>query len=109
MRGCQAAWYPGPWCPGRIEKLVWLQFSPKLPRPGWLVVRSRFLPRWLGYWLLLEGIAWIVMSVIWYLVPDYTDALFRYFQPAFLAELAAMFWLLFVGAKQPRYIAVATT
>jgi hypothetical protein len=25
---------------------------------GWLVVISRFLPRWLGYWLLLDGIAW---------------------------------------------------
>lgn len=69
---------------------------------GSLVVNSRFLPRWLGYWLLLDGIAWVVLSVTWFLAPDSTDALFRYFQPAFLAELAAMLWLLIAGAKEHR-------
>jgi len=67
---------------------------------GWLVVRSRFLPRWLGYWLLLDGIAWVIVGMTWFLAPDYTDALFRYFQPVFLAELVAMLWLLIVGAKE---------
>ncbi len=76
---------------------------------GWLVVRSRFLPPWLGYWLLLDGVAWMVMGVTWCLAPDYTDPLFRYFQPLFLAELAAMLWLLIVGAKEPRPIAAITT
>jgi hypothetical protein len=37
---------------------------------GWLVVRSRFIPRWLGYWLLLEGFAWITISVSFLLAPD---------------------------------------
>jgi hypothetical protein len=68
---------------------------------GWLVVRSRFLPRWLGYWLLLDGLAWVVVAITWFLAPDYSDALFRYFQPVFLAELAAMLWLLMMGAKEP--------
>lgn len=67
---------------------------------GWLVVRSRFLPNWLGYWLLLDGIAWIAVGVTWFFAPDSTDAMFRYFQPVFLAELAAMLWLLIVGAKE---------
>jgi len=67
---------------------------------GWLVVRSRFLPRWLGIWLLLDGIAWVVVGVTWFFDPDATDALFRYFQPVFLAELAAMLWLLIVGARE---------
>ena len=74
---------------------------------GWLVVRSRFLPRWLGYWLLVDGVAWVVVGVTWFLAPDHSDALFRYFQPAFFAELAAMLWLLIVGAKeQPRVAAM---
>jgi hypothetical protein len=30
---------------------------------GWLVARSRFLPRWLGYWLLLDSICWVVLAV----------------------------------------------
>lgn len=67
---------------------------------GWLVVRSRFLPRWLGYWLLLDGVAWVVVGVIWFFVPDFTDTLFRYLQPVFFAELAAMLWLLIVGATE---------
>jgi hypothetical protein len=74
---------------------------------GWLVVRSRFLPRWLGYWLLLDGIAWVVLSTIWFLAPNHTDALFRYFQPVFMAELAAMLWLLIMGAKEPSLAAPA--
>lgn len=76
---------------------------------GWLVVSSRFLPRWLGYWLLLDGIAWVVLSMTWFLAPDYTDALFRYFQPVFMAELAAMLWLLIMGAKEPLPTAPANT
>lgn len=75
---------------------------------GSLVLRSRFLPRWLGYWLVLDGIAWMVVSVAWFLAPDYSDALFRYLQPVFLAELAAMLWLLIVGAKERRPVAVMT-
>jgi len=72
---------------------------------GWLVVQSRFLPRWLGYWLLLDGIAWVTLGITWFLAPDFTDALFRYLQPVFMAELAAMLWLLIVGAKEHSRIA----
>lgn len=76
---------------------------------GWLVVRSRFLPRWLGYWLLIDGAAWLVLSTTWFLAPNRTDALFRYSQPMFMAELAAMLWLLIVGAREPPLIAPANT
>jgi Domain of unknown function (DUF4386) len=67
---------------------------------GWLVMRSRFLPRWLGYWLLLDGMCWVVFAVTDLFAAAYSDMLFRIFQPAFLAELAAMLWLLIVGAKE---------
>ncbi len=67
---------------------------------GWLVVRSRFLPRWLGYWLLLDGLAWVAVGITWFLAPDYTDAMFRYLQPMFFAEIVAMLWLLIAGAKE---------
>lgn len=67
---------------------------------GWLVVRSRFLPRWLGYWLLLDGLAWVIVGITWFLARDYSGVLFRYFQPVFLAEPAAMLWLLIMGAKE---------
>lgn len=67
---------------------------------GWLVVRSRFLPRWLGYWLLLDGICWVVFAVTDLFAPAYSNVLFRAFQPAFLAELGIMLWLLIFGAKE---------
>ena len=75
---------------------------------GALVVRSRFLPRWLGYWLLLDGIAWVVVGVVWFLAPDHADSLFRYLQPLFFGELAAMLWLLIMGAKEQQFVAAAT-
>jgi hypothetical protein len=76
---------------------------------GWLVVQSRFLPRWLGFWLLLDGIAWAVLGITWFLAPDSTDTLFRYFQPVFMAELVAMLWLLIMGAKDQPLVASVPT
>ena len=67
-------------------------------------MRSRFLPRWLGYWLLLDGIAWFAVGVTWFFSPDLTDTLFRYLQPVFFAEIVAMLWLLIVGAKQRQQV-----
>jgi hypothetical protein len=75
---------------------------------GDLVVRSGFLPRWLGYWLLLDGVAWVVVGITWFLAPDSSAALFRYLQPVFMAELAAVLWLLIMGAKEHPLIASAT-
>jgi len=76
---------------------------------GSLVVSSRFLPRWLGYWLVLAGMAWIVVSLAWFLAPNYTNTLFRYFQPLFVAELAAMLWLLIRGAKERQPVVPVAT
>lgn len=70
---------------------------------GWLVVRSRFLPPWLGYWLLLDGIAWTAVGASWFFSPDSSSAMFHYFQPVFFAEIAAMLWLLILGAKEPAF------
>ena len=72
---------------------------------GWLVVRSRFLPRWLGYWLLLDGVAWFAVGVTWFFSPDTADAFFRYLQPVFFAEIVAMLWLLIAGAKERERVA----
>ena len=67
---------------------------------GWLVIMSRFLPRWLGYWLLLDGIAWCAVGMTWFFSPDSANAMFHYLQPVFFAEIVAMLWLLIAGAKE---------
>lgn len=63
-----------------------------------LVYRSGFLPRFLGVWLAVNGIAYVMLSVTGLLVPESQDALFLYAQPAFLGEIALMLWLLIKGA-----------
>jgi hypothetical protein len=66
---------------------------------GMLVVRSGFLPRFLGFWLIAEGFAWPVLSLTGLFAPQYQDKVFTFAQPLFFAEIAIMFWLLVIGAK----------
>jgi Domain of unknown function (DUF4386) len=66
-----------------------------------LVHRSRFLPRFLGVWLALGGFAWLILSFVAILAPEYQDKLFAIFQPAFFGEIALTFWLVVKGAKPP--------
>lgn len=66
-----------------------------------LVYRSRFLPRFLGVWLVINGIAYVVMSFVGELVPQYQNKVFLFSQPALFAEVAFMLWLVIRGAKPP--------
>jgi hypothetical protein len=68
---------------------------------GLLVYRSRFLPRFLGVWLVLAGFAWVILSLTGILLPQYADKVNTYSQPAILGEIAFMLWLLIKGAKPP--------
>ena len=45
-----------------------------------LVYRSRFLPRFLGVWLMINGIAYLIMSVSGVLEPQYQGKEFAIFQ-----------------------------
>ena len=64
-----------------------------------LVYRSRFLPRFLGVWLTLAGFAWVILSLVSVLAPEYQSKLYTYSQPAIVGEIAFMLWLLIKGAK----------
>ena len=64
-----------------------------------LVYKSRFLPRFLGIWLALGGLGWVVLSLTGVLLPQYYDKVFTYCQPASFGEVALMLWLLIRGAK----------
>jgi hypothetical protein len=63
-----------------------------------LVYRSGFLPRFLGVWLIINGLAYVIMSLTGFLLPQYQETVFRLGQPAFLGEIALMLWLLIKGA-----------
>lgn len=64
-----------------------------------LVYRSRFLPRWLGAWLAINGVAYVILCLTGELWPQYQSAVFNYGQPAFFGEVALMLWLVIKGGR----------
>jgi hypothetical protein len=64
-----------------------------------LVYKSRFLTRFLGVWLALAGLAWVVLSLTGILFPQYQGEVNTYLQPAIVGEIVFMFWLLIKGAR----------
>ncbi len=66
---------------------------------GILVFRSRFLPRILGVWLILNSLPYLATSVTGLLSPQYEATVWNIGFPLTLGELAIMLWLLIKGAK----------
>jgi len=64
-----------------------------------LAYRSRFLPRFLGVWLIINGFAYLTMSVTGLLLPQYEVTVSNIAFPALLGEMAFMLWLVIKGAK----------
>jgi len=66
---------------------------------AFLVIRSGFLPRFLGVWLIINGFAYVITSFTGLLLPQYENMVSNITFPALLGELAFMLWLLIRGAK----------
>ena len=66
---------------------------------GLLVMRSGFLPRILGVWLIINGFAYLTISFTGLLLPQYQKMVSSIAFPALLGEVAIMLWLLIKGAK----------
>jgi len=64
-----------------------------------LTYRSRFLPRFLGVWLIINGFAYLIISFTGLLLPQYEDMVSNIVFPALLGEMAFMLWLVIKGAK----------
>jgi Domain of unknown function (DUF4386) len=75
-----------------------------------LVYRSRFLPRFLGVWLVINGLAYVVLCLTGELFPQYNNKAFMMSQPALFGELAFMLWLVVKGSKpQPQNTAALSS
>ncbi len=73
-----------------------------------LVMRSGFLPRILGVLLIVNGLAYVAISLTGLLVPAYANVVSLVALPALFGELWIMLWLLIKGAKvQPLAVATA--
>jgi hypothetical protein len=74
---------------------------------GVLVMRSGFLPKVLGVWLLINGFAYVLHSFTGLLAPQYANMLWNVAFPALFGELAIMLWLLIKGARVRPAVATA--
>ena len=70
---------------------------------GYLVYKSTYLPRWLGFLLMFGGLGWLTFAV-----PSLARALQPYnFGPGILAEGVLTLWLLIAGVNEQRWNAMA--
>jgi hypothetical protein len=76
-----------------------LFFSAWLFPLGWLVWRSGFLPRLLGWLLLLDGVAVLVWFLQVLLAPGHPAISYPAWAVGFVAELALALWLLVKGVR----------
>lgn len=64
-----------------------------------LVYQSRFMPRFLGVWLIINGLALVALCLAGLLLPQFKDTVYKIALPAMFGEFALMLWLLIKGAK----------
>jgi hypothetical protein len=71
---------------------------------GYLILRSRYLPRILGIFLVLGCLGYCVDVFGTILVPGYSDSALSSYAtlPAAVGEIGTALWLLVVGARVPR-------
>lgn len=72
-------------------------FSAWLFPLGWLVLRSGFLPRFLGWLLLLDGVAVLVWFLQAFLAPGYPAISYPSWVVGFIAEVGFALWLVVKG------------
>jgi hypothetical protein len=72
---------------------------------GYLVYKSGFIPRILGIFLILNGIAYVIHCFTHLLLPNYQALVFQIATPIWtLGEISIMLWLLIKGVKETKQI-----
>lgn len=66
---------------------------------GWLVIKSRSMPRFIGIWLIVNGAAYVATFLIGFLLPASLNMTNTIMVPLLMGEVVFMFWLLIMGIK----------
>ena len=66
---------------------------------GILVIRSEFIPKPIGFLLLVAGFAYLTSAATAILLPDYRQMVSRVMMPLYFGEIPIIFWLLIVGVR----------
>lgn len=89
-----------------INQLITVHWGLWLLPMGWLVYKSRFIPRLLGVLLCINGMGYMISSITFILVPDRMDEVTKIVYPTyFIGELPLILWLLIKGVKN-KYAAI---
>ena len=71
---------------------------------GYLIFKSRYLPKTLGVLLEMAGLGYVVNSLAIFTAPVIANLLFPWILvPAFFAEVGLCLWLIFFGVKLPKW------
>jgi hypothetical protein len=76
---------------------------------GWLVIRSGFIPRFLGVFLWIAGSGYVIDATTSILLPQFTDLLSPVLMGMILLEAPIIFWLLIWGAREKTVVAEASS
>ena len=68
---------------------------------GLLAYRSRFIPRFIGVWLVINCFAYLAMSITGILLPAYQQTVGMVVFPFTFGELVLILWLIVKGATPP--------
>jgi hypothetical protein len=68
---------------------------------GLLVIRSRFIPAFLGVLLIIAGTGYLASAVATFLLPQYAGAVGQVALILEIGEVPIIFWLLIWGAREP--------
>jgi hypothetical protein len=66
---------------------------------GLLVYRSGVIPRLLGAWLFINGLAYLAISATGLVLPHHLETVSTMATPVLFGEVALMLWLLIVGVR----------
>lgn len=82
---------------GAAVALVFFGFS--TPLLGYLIFRSKFLPRWLGVLIMVAGLSWLT-----FLYPPLGYGAFMIIAPiGLLSAIVKIFWLLVFGVNEEKW------
>lgn len=65
-----------------------------------LILKSRWFPRFLGWWLIVSGMFYLALSYAGMFMPEHYQTIANYLIPFGAGEIALILWLLIMGAKE---------
>jgi Domain of unknown function (DUF4386) len=85
---------------GRLTELLMSIWGLWLFPFAYLIIKSGFLPKFLGVLLILSGAAYLVACAVAILFPAGLETLNQVAFPLYFGELLVILWLAFIGARR---------